>query len=108
MNFKVIYSHNIVNEIPLKFFWFKNLHFLMEDDSMQLCAGQYKYFIVVMSLLFFTALFKDIYSSHHFPSLPPMPSKNLHPNPRRERMRRNRINIVLCCYPDSVKEGDDF
>lgn len=50
----------IVNEILVKFFWFNNLHFLMEDGFIQLSAGQDEFFTVVMSLLFFIALFKDI------------------------------------------------
>lgn len=73
MKFKEIYSHNIVNEIPVKFSWFNNLHFLMESGSIQLSSGQDEYFVVVMSLLFFTALFKDVYSSPHSPSLPSHP-----------------------------------
>lgn len=60
MKFKEIYSHNIVNEILVKFFWFNNLHFLMEDGFIQLSAGQDEFFTVMMSLLFFMALFKDI------------------------------------------------
>lgn len=43
----------------------------MEDDSIriiELSDGQDEDFIVVMTWLFFTASFKDIYSSPHFPS----------------------------------------
>lgn len=74
---------------------------------MQLSTLQEEYFIVVMSLLFFTALFKDIYSTHHFPSLPSQALKKPPLKPKRmyEKKQNQRCPVL---DPNSVKEAGDF
>lgn len=44
-----IYFQNFLNETLAKYSWFNNLHFLMEDDSIELSDGQDEYFVVVMT-----------------------------------------------------------
>lgn len=85
-----IYFQNFLNEMPVKYSWFNNIHFLLEGGSMNLSAGQDAYFMVAMSWLFFTTLFKDIYSSPHFPSSSQnRVPRNPHPKPKGECTERN-------------------
>lgn len=83
MKLKWIYFQNCLNEIPMKYSWFNNLHFLMEDGSRVLLARQDEYSIAIISWLFFTALCKDIY---FFPQVPSSPKtdKNKIKNKKKE------------------------
>lgn len=94
MKLKQIYFQNFLNEIPVKYSLFNNLSFLMEYGSIELSAGQDEYFIVIMSWLFFTALFRNIYFSPHSVCSPPdRPLKQTPPKTKKRIYRETELTL---------------